>query len=171
MRDDLIRKVKALADKGVGGEKINAEALLKKLMLKYGLTEDDIMSEKLIQFRISTPKKGHLQSLFIQILHACGYDENGSFHLVGGNSKEWIFEAPISTKIDFLERWEFYRAHYLEDLDTFFLAFLYKNKLLCDSGKDDSKPDQKTINKHLKAQKMLFGLDQHVLNKAIEYRG
>lgn len=44
-REELLRRlerVKALAERGVGGEKENAEALLNRLMAKYGISEEDI---------------------------------------------------------------------------------------------------------------------------------
>jgi len=42
---ERIKAVKALADRGVGGEKENAQALLEKLMQKYGVTEADLELE------------------------------------------------------------------------------------------------------------------------------
>ena len=44
-REELLKRlerVKALAERGVGGEKENAEALLKRLMEKYGISDEDI---------------------------------------------------------------------------------------------------------------------------------
>lgn len=44
-REELLQRlerVKALAERGVGGEKENAEALLNRLMAKYGISEEDI---------------------------------------------------------------------------------------------------------------------------------
>lgn len=44
-REELLRRlerVKALAERGVGGEKENAEALLNRLMAKYSISEEDI---------------------------------------------------------------------------------------------------------------------------------
>lgn len=171
MRDDLIRKVKALADSGVGGEKTNAEALLRKLMVKYGLSEADITSGNTIEFSVKAPQKGHMRQLFIQILHKCGYEPDGAFCLVTASKTEWTFRATLSTKIDFLERWNFYKAHFIEDLDTFFLAFLYRNHLMIDSHGDEIKPDEETLRKHRKALNMHVGLEQHKFHKAIEYRG
>lgn len=43
---DKLRKLLALAEQGVGGEKVNAERMLEKLMHKHGLTMDDIESEE-----------------------------------------------------------------------------------------------------------------------------
>ena len=39
---DRARKLKALADRGVGGERVNAAALYKKHLEKCGLTEEDV---------------------------------------------------------------------------------------------------------------------------------
>lgn len=43
---DLAKKLKALADRGVGGEKINAEVKLRELMDKHGFTMLDIEGDK-----------------------------------------------------------------------------------------------------------------------------
>lgn len=171
MRDDLIKKVKALADSGVGGEKTNAEALLRKLMVKYGLSEEDISSADSIEFTVKAPLKGYERKLFIQILHKCGYDPDGAFCLVAARKTEWVFKSSLSTKIDFLERWNFYKTHFIEDLDTFFLAFLYRNHLMLENNGNDQKPDEETLLKHRKALNMHVGLEQHKFHKAIEYRG
>ena len=45
-REELLRRperVKALAERGVGGEKENAEALLNRLMAKYGIDADHVV--------------------------------------------------------------------------------------------------------------------------------
>lgn len=47
-RAELLKKlqdISALAERGVGGEAENAEALLARLMDKYGVTEEDISDE------------------------------------------------------------------------------------------------------------------------------
>lgn len=42
---DLIKKIKALADRGIGGEAKNAKTLLDKLLLKHNMTIEDIEEE------------------------------------------------------------------------------------------------------------------------------
>ena len=42
---ELLRKVKALAERGVGGEAKNAEEMLARLMEKYGISEDELGGE------------------------------------------------------------------------------------------------------------------------------
>lgn len=41
----LLKKIKALAERGVGGEQENAEAILSRLMEKYGVSEDELDEE------------------------------------------------------------------------------------------------------------------------------
>ena len=43
---EIIQKLKALSDRGVAGEKENATKLLKKLMKKYRITEEDLQEEE-----------------------------------------------------------------------------------------------------------------------------
>jgi len=43
---ELGRKLKAIAERGIGGEKINAEKMLENLLKKHNLTIDDIEGEK-----------------------------------------------------------------------------------------------------------------------------
>lgn len=43
---EKIKKIKALADRGVGGEKMNAQATLERLMQEHGITEADLELEK-----------------------------------------------------------------------------------------------------------------------------
>lgn len=39
-KTEVLQKLKALAERGVGGEKANAQALLDKLMAKYDIKEE-----------------------------------------------------------------------------------------------------------------------------------
>lgn len=47
---ELAKKLKALADRGIGGEKINAEKMLANLLLKHNLTIEDIEGEKTFEY-------------------------------------------------------------------------------------------------------------------------
>ena len=48
-KEEMLKKLLALSKQGVGGEKINAEALLNKLLKKHGLTIEDIDDEEEIK--------------------------------------------------------------------------------------------------------------------------
>ena len=44
-KTDLLKKVKALAEHGVGGEATNAAEILERMMKKYGITEAELGEE------------------------------------------------------------------------------------------------------------------------------
>ena len=45
-KEAILKKLKALADRGEGGERENAAALLEKLMQKYGISEEELNRER-----------------------------------------------------------------------------------------------------------------------------
>jgi len=176
MSDSLIRKVKALAEAGVGGEKTNAESLLQKLMKKYGLTDKDLESEEVVEFSMRVPKIELHRKLMVQLLHICGYKKDERFDFVGAGKNTWHFKAPIAMKVDFMERFDFYIKHLETDIETFYLAFLYKNNLVIESTEDDTdyqdkKKDEEEIKRHQKALSLAMGLERHHIRKSIGYGG
>lgn len=50
----LLKKVRALAEHGVGGEAENAEKLLARMMKKYGISEEELDEET----RVFSPRNG-----------------------------------------------------------------------------------------------------------------
>lgn len=43
---ELLKKIKALADRGVDGERESAQTLLARLMEQYGISETDLEEER-----------------------------------------------------------------------------------------------------------------------------
>ena len=80
-REELLKRlerVKALAERGVGGEKENAEALLKRLMEKYDISDEDIEDTStrtyFIRYQTQWERK---------LLHQIAYMHLGSGHSFG----------------------------------------------------------------------------------------
>ena len=71
---DKIMKVKALADRGSEGERANAEKMLSLLMTKYGITDEDIVSDKVDMYMVDTENQLYIQ-LLVQIANSvAGHD-------------------------------------------------------------------------------------------------
>lgn len=64
---ELAKKLKALADRGEGGEKVNAENKLQQLIKKYGITTEEIEGEQQHDyfFKIKTTRE---RKLWMQIV-------------------------------------------------------------------------------------------------------
>jgi len=156
-KDEIINKllkIKALADNGVSGEKSAAEEMLRKMMNKYGITEEDLDSEKEIvcYFRIHGCK---CKDLFRQVaIIYCGVTR---IHYIGDDARDknakkirkmTIDARPkgsnmvaICTPAKFLElryAYEMFQQSLDKHLEGMFYAFLHTNDLL--APYDPSKP-------------------------------
>lgn len=49
-KKELLKKLQALAERGVGGERETAERKLKELIKKYGIEEEELNEDKIIDF-------------------------------------------------------------------------------------------------------------------------
>ncbi len=153
-----IKKVQALAENGIGGEKTNAKKILKKLLKKYDLIENDILSEDKEMFTKKL-KQGHKTKLFILILSKFlsgdSFDEmwfsNNSY------SKIYHFDATIAEHIDIEESYNFYIKLFEEEKDRLLHAFFIRHNIF---GKPDPKnpPTEEEELAADKAANMAYGL-------------
>jgi hypothetical protein len=128
---DLARKLKALAERGVGGEKENAAQKLKRLLAKHGISIEEIesaeRSEELFKY-----KNGQQQILLQCIRMVMGMETK--IYSVRRLRNAVIVEC---TKAEFLEikaTFEFYSKAYERDLKLFLRAFIQKNRLFPSDG-------------------------------------
>ena len=174
-RERLLEKlaaVKALADRGVGGEKTAAEQRLRYLMQKHGITESDLedSAAKLYWIRYKTEYERKL----IRQLAYMHLGSGHSFGCVGTYSnrprKNIGVECTPSQYIEIEADFEFYRAALAEEMDIFYSAFLQKNNLfpppeLADTRTDDD--DEVDMERIEKMVAMMNGIDHRTRNKAL----
>ena len=172
-REELLRRlerVKALAERGVGGEKENAEALLNRLMAKYGISEEDIEDtaerDYFIRYHNFWERK-----LIVQI----AYKHLGSGHCcgtVGTQSgrphKKICVTCTPAQYIEIEADFEFYKAAWEEELAIFYSAFISKNDIFpppeLASPSDDDEIDLVRLEK---VRAMMSGIDRRTRSKAL----
>lgn len=134
---DLAKKLKALAEKGIGGEKINAEVMLNALMKKHKIIIEDIESDKLEDYYFNLGKSEF--TLLNQIVKHVNYSTKcyGEFtkevikkYFLKGN---YMITCTASNYIEIEAKYNFYKRLYDEELDIFYSAFLKANNLLVDN--------------------------------------
>lgn len=174
-RGELIRRlerVKALAERGVGGEKENAEALLNRLMEKYGVSETDIEDtterDYFIRYHNVWERK-----LIVQIT----YMHLGSGHVaatVGTRSgrphKKICVTCTPAQYIEIEADFEFYKAAWEEDLAIFYSAFISKNDIFPPpelAAQSDDDDDEIDLIRMEKVSAMMSGIDKRTRNKAL----
>ncbi len=125
--EDLARKLKALADKGVGGEKTNAVVMLQKLLDKHGLTIEDIEGEKIQGFDIRIQKAQ--KQFFYQVIANVvpgeepvieKYTYRRSWYRVNVTATQWV---------EIEQKFRFFWREYQSQIGIFYKAFIQRNKL------------------------------------------
>lgn len=168
-KEELCRKLKTLAERGVGGERINAEAQLKKLMEKYGITHEDLelgeYSERI--FMVGTDK--NLSTIFAQVVLSCFSDREPDIFFLKRDRKYRMVKCTPMQKIEIEAKFAFFKRRFKEDLDVFVRAFVYKNNLYSAYTKPKklNEVSQKERERYEKAVKMAGGLDQSFYRKQL----
>lgn len=134
---EKLKKLKALAERGAGGEKTTAEKLYREFMEKYEIREEEILSEKVEThwFGYSTELE---ERLLLQI-----------FSKVTGSREYYTYTKQYSrrkkrgcdcTEIEAAEiklLFGFYRNEMKRELEVFMAAFIHGNHLY-----RDKKPEE-----------------------------
>lgn len=158
---ELAKKLKALADQGIGGEKVNAEQKLKELIEKHNLSEDDLGEASEHRFDFKKEQK----KLFNQICcHVLG-KEIKTYSLKSERHTMLVAECTNLQAIEIESLFSFYYAEYERQLETFYRAFVYKNNLL----PSDAMPtdDLEELAKIEEANKLMQGMDKSHFLKQI----
>lgn len=136
-----LNKLKALAEQGVGGEKIEAAKLLNKLLKKYYMSEADLGSEEVREIEITFKNKEEKTLLFqvcykVFITQEACYEK--IYHRVRGkgsrNTK--IIKCTPSEAAQIILFYDFYRDLWEREKAKMLEAFIQKNRLFGESTKD-----------------------------------
>ncbi|WP_428067361.1 hypothetical protein [Chryseobacterium gambrini] len=171
---ELARKIKALADKGIDGEKENAAKLLDSLMKKHNISMEDLEDEKIESFYFQIPSYKH--ELEYRILHQLV----GIFKvkMYGRFTQKVMREYRLSgnymiecSKVVYLEikaKYDFYCARLEKRLDEFFYAFCMKNDLLVEPKNKEKKLSDEEIKHYVNAKKISMNMESDSFLKQIE---
>jgi len=125
---ELLKKLKVLAERGVGGEKETAQKKLDKLMKQNGLTEADLKEteERYYLFSYNGPfKKRLLNQIIYKVL---GASRTQLYHSKGTRNKIGVHCTPAE-KIEIELEFEFYSALFDEEVDILLSAFISKQDI------------------------------------------
>jgi hypothetical protein len=177
---ELARKLKRLADEGVGGEKDNAEEKLKLIMEKYDISFIDIEGAERkiynVNFHKEIPVKFILQVLSSIVGNLSKYDvgvtkykyvrkKNHLYYRINNiepqHFAEFVIKVPLFWK------------DYNEQLKLFYSAYIQKNGLYMKPSEDDDNkpvkpltPEEKT--EIYKMSAMMEGIDRAKYQKRLD---
>lgn len=110
-KTELLQKLKALAERGVNGEKANAEVLLNKLMKKYNVSLDELSEDitETIEFKYHGAEQ---EKILRQVIYKVTNKKNNTHtyrYTYSGRSCRTILGADVTKaqriEIEFLFDW------------------------------------------------------------------
>lgn len=162
-KEALLMKVKALAERGEGGEATAAAATLERLMKKYGITEADLDDEKReeCQFRYSKPFEDRLLSQVIYMVMG----DVPIYYLKGSRAKVKILYCTKAEKLEIEAAFDFYRHHLEDGLNKYYSAFIQREGIFPDSTK--KRKDTQTRYLTPEEELLISAIQKHDRHKAI----
>jgi len=177
---DRLRKMKQLADRGVGGERENAERLLAEIAAQYGIDLAALEEERLDYFFITLRESWEYKMLsqLIALKHeelkrdgvSLAYDrmtvwsKKGSCNYLVKNctKAEWL---ELMAKLEVLSR------AYKRQLDDFYEAFLMANNLLLEPDDDEEQQElsREERSRLFRVAQMSRGIEKSQLNKQLTF--
>ena len=126
----LAKKLKALSDKGVGGEKINAEKMLQKIMEKHNLSIEDVEGEKKDFAYFKADQKQ--EEIFWQVVSSV----LGKYSSYVDERKRGYFllKVTASEAVEIQMKYDFFWKLYQEEFEIWRAAFIAKNDIYHPKG-------------------------------------
>lgn len=171
---EKLRKIKALAENGVGGEVVAAQEALDRLLKEHGLTLEDISDEqsRYYEFKYSNERE---MALMMQVLVRLFGSKSHVFRTgrFVKKSKVVLLDMTKLEYIDFKNMWDYYRREwkkYLEKglkemLSAYVLKFDLYDITPNPEDKPSERPDFSTI---MRIRMMSEGIDADPYTKMIE---
>lgn len=169
-----IKRVQALAERGVAGERESAAATLDRLMKQYGITEADIAEERreIAWFRYKTPLE---KKLLAQVIYTVtGRAARGCVGTYTNRARKKLgVECTAAERLEIELCFEFYNAALEEEIERFYSAFLIKNDIFPPDSKAAESVPTKEISRSeiMKLQALMAGMDTHTRWAALESGG
>ena len=176
-----LRKLKALADRGIDGEADTAQRLLAEVAEKYRiiLDEFDLETKEQIRFKIKLPKKWQ-RDIFRQIvalmrIEKCGDAYNIEvlkFYSFRLDPKQFYAHCTKAEWLELTAKYEVLARDYEKQIKSFTLAFLMRNDLLLPPSNDhNTKLTPKELEEYRAAEYLSFGIEKTRMNKQLGYEG
>ena len=152
----LLKKIRALAERGVGGEADNAEEILRRPMEKYGVSEDELDEEERRRHDFEYHGKEQ-EKLLRQVVYKVtgGYAYNLVYRASGRKVKTRLgADCTAAEKVEIEFLFDFYTR--LWERDAFLSAFIQKHRIF--TIRDDIEPQEVSREELLKMQALMLGM-------------
>jgi hypothetical protein len=167
---ERLKKLYALAIRGVGGEKEQAQKLLEKLMQKYGVSLAELDEEQIKDFDIEVHGEFE-RKLLRQVVYKITGDPYDARDLVYTKSQrpcrtKMRVRCTEAQKIEVEFLLDFYKNLWQREVDALFLAFIHKHEIF--GQHIDGKCGTMSYEEFEKMRRMMDGLSDETPRPLIE---
>lgn len=161
---EKLQKLSELAKRGIGGEKENAELLLKKLMKKHHITEEELelKIKNWYSFHVDNDLESKL--LFQTAYMVCGHKNGTNYRKK--SKKTYFLELTAEQKIEIEYIFSIFKEDLNRELESFYTAFIYKNNIFPEDV-PKSKDDSTSYAEALKISNYMTNIKKSNVRKAI----
>lgn len=159
-KQELLRKLRALAKRGVGGERQNAQKKIDELMKKYNISDEELEDEavELYHFKFSGKRE---EALLTQIMYKVCDKTDNIYNFVYGKSGRTVrselgCECTLAQRIEIDFLFEFYKRLYKREEELFYHAFVQKHHLFGTSG--GGKENDISLDELMRIAQLMSGL-------------
>lgn len=127
---ERIKKLQALAERGVGGEKDTAQKMLSKLLEKNGISSLEELETDKVEYYLFSYSGKHEIALLKQCMYKVlgAANDTVTYRTRGTRQKIGIY-CTKAQKIEIELEFEFYRNVFYEELTTFMSAFIQAQEI------------------------------------------
>jgi len=138
---EKIRKIQALAEQGIGGEKEDAKRILQRLLAKHKLTLEDLPklgqdATELYYFRCT----GEVERSLLRQCYLYVVPDGEPYYFTRHGRKTIGFKLTYLQYLELKNYWDYYRQLWKQELGLFYQAFLYKHRIFRKSSSTESSP-------------------------------
>jgi len=168
-----LKKLLALAERGEGGEKVNAQRMLEKLLIKHSLSLSDITDERIdihwFKYKGKIEKRLVLQIITSIAPNASKWTNRRKRETLGADlTTQQMLEVELM--------FHHYKIALNDDIEALFSAFIHKNDIYPPDSADeesgsckDQSPEEKA--RLFKIVKMMEGMDKTHIRKELVQPG
>lgn len=163
---ELMNKLMALAERGIGGEKETAKKKLAELMDKYGVSDADLSGEILEDHEYKY-RDQYEKQLLLQIFNKVNHERQVLEYKWGkGMRSVKVFRATKEEAMEAEIEYEFYKELWKEEQDFLMDCFIQKHRLFrLDPNAPKQRVDEETFTR---MQHMMRAMQDKQLQKMIE---
>lgn len=137
---EKLQKLSELAKRGIGGEKENAEILLKKLMKKHHITEEDLKLKVKNWYKFNVDSELESKLLIQTAYMVCGHNDDGNYRKK--TKRTYFLELTAEQKIEIEYIFSIFKEDLKKELESFYKAFIYKNDIFPEDAPTSNDPNK-----------------------------